>query len=85
MSMDALSEKVREIIAVELQVDESRVVPMASLRADLGMDSIAALNILFAAEEAFGLAAIDVKSLAGIVTVAEVEAFLRARVVAQAS
>lgn len=83
--MSDISERIREIIAVELQVDKSRVIPTASLRADLGMDSIAALNILFAAEEAFDLSAIDVKLLANISTVQQVEDFLRARVVARAS
>jgi len=83
--MSTLPEQVRQIIAVELQIDPSRVLPTALLRADLGMDSIAALNILFAAEETFGLPSIDVKSLASITTVAEVEEFLRARVLAQAS
>lgn len=83
--MDDLSERIRDIIAVELQIERDRVVSNAELRAELGMDSIAALNILFAAEEAFGLPAIDVKSLAGINTVAEVESFLRTQVLAHAS
>jgi acyl carrier protein len=83
--MDALSEKIRDIIAVELQIDRNRIVPTALLRADLGMDSIAALNILFGVEEAFSLPSIEVKELANVQTVGEVEAFLRTRIVAQAS
>jgi acyl carrier protein len=83
--MDALSEKIRDIIAVELQVDRGKVVPAASLRGDLGMDSIAALNILFAAEETFGLPSIDVKKLVDVKTVEEVESFLRTRIVARVS
>ena len=83
--MDALSERIRDIIAVELQIDRGKVVPKASLRADLGMDSIAALNILFAAEETFGVPSIDVKELANVATVEEVEIFLRTRIVARAS
>ncbi len=83
--MDALVERIRDIIAVELQIDRGKVVPTSLLRADLGMDSIAALNILFAAEETFGLPSIDVKELANVNTVEEVETFLRARIVAQAS
>lgn len=83
--MDDLVERIRDIIAVELQVDRDRVVPTALLRGDLGMDSIAALNILFAAEETFGLPSIDVKSLADVTTVGEAEAFLRTQVLAHAS
>jgi acyl carrier protein len=83
--MDALCSKIRDIIAVELQVDRDKVVPAALLRGDLGMDSIAALNILFAAEETFGLPSIDVAELVNVKTVEEVETFLRHRIVAPAS
>lgn len=75
--MDELSERIRDIIAVELQVDRSKIVPTALLRGDLGMDSVAALNILFGVEEAFGLAAIDVTKLAKVATVEDVEVLAR--------
>ena len=78
--MDQLSERIRDIIAVELQLDPSEVQPRAQLRADLGMDSVAALNILFGIEEAFGLAAIDVTKLANVTTVEDVEALARQQV-----
>lgn len=71
--MDDLHARIRDIIAVELQVDADRVVPEANLRQDLGMDSVAALNILFAAEETFGIGAIDVTELTKVATVADVE------------
>ncbi len=75
--MDDVTEKVREILVVELQVDPHRVVPAASLRRDLGMDSVAALNILFATEETFGLTTIDVTEIATVQTVADVERLIR--------
>ena len=78
--MDTLSERIRDIIAVELQLDPSDVQPRAQLRADLGMDSVAALNILFGIEEAFGLAAIDVTKLANVTTVEDVEALARQQI-----
>ena len=54
--MDARAKtRLVEIIADELQVPVAEVRSGASLRKDLGMDSVAALNILFAAEEAFGI------------------------------
>lgn len=77
MVMDGLTEQIRDIIAVELQIDPEKAVPAARLRRDLGMDSVAALNILFAIEEAFGLAAIDVAELANVATVEDVEALTR--------
>jgi acyl carrier protein len=42
-----------ELIAIELQLPVEEIRSGLSLRKDLGMDSVAALNILFAAEEAF--------------------------------
>ena len=54
--MDARAKaRLVEIIADELQLPVTEVRSGQSLRKDLGMDSVAALNILFAAEEAFGI------------------------------
>ena len=78
--MDDLQARIRDIIAVELQIDADTVVPDANLRQDLGMDSVAALNILFAAEETFGIDAIDVSELTKVATVADVEALVREHV-----
>jgi acyl carrier protein len=76
-AVESLQERVREILAVELQVDPASVVPQANLRADLGMDSVAALNVLFAAQETFGVDEIDPMELADVLTVADVEALVR--------
>ena len=75
--MDNLSEKLRDILAIELQVERDRITRTASLRRDLGMDSVAALNILFATEEMFGLTAIDATEIAKVQTVADVEQLVR--------
>ncbi len=77
--MDALTEQVRSILAIELQVEPERIVASANLRADLGMDSVAALNVLFAAEERFGFDQIDPTELADVATVADIERLLRVR------
>jgi acyl carrier protein len=45
--------RLRELIAIELQLPVEQVQGGLSLRRDLGMDSVAALNIIFAAEEEF--------------------------------
>ena len=50
-----VQEQVRRIIAVELQRSTSDVCSGASLRKDLGMDSVAAINIVFAIEDVFGV------------------------------
>lgn len=83
--MTGVTEKVREILAVELQVDEARIASGARLRADLGMDSVAALNILFAAEEAFGIEGIEVSDIAAVVTVEDIETLVRRYVAVRTS
>ena len=83
--MNDLTEKVREILAVELQIDEGRIASGARLRADLGMDSVAALNILFATEEAFGIDGIEVSDIAAVVTVADIETLVRRYVAGRTS
>lgn len=75
--MDIVTNKLREILSTELQIDRERVVSQAQLRGDLGMDSVAALNILFATEEAFGIEGIDVTEIARVATVADVEGLVR--------
>ncbi len=48
-------ERIRQIIADELQRPCSDVCSGTSLRRELGMDSVAAINIVFAIEETFGV------------------------------
>lgn len=43
------------VIAIELETSEEEVRAAASLRSDLGMDSIAAANVLFSLEEELGV------------------------------
>lgn len=50
-----LEDQIREILAIELQCAASDVRGGASLRKDLGMDSVAAVGIVFAIEEMFGV------------------------------
>ena len=70
--MDSIGEKIRNIISIELQVDRANVSEQATL-ADLGMDSVSALNILFAVEETFDLPPIDVGDVAQVKTIADLE------------
>lgn len=75
--MDDVTAKVRDILSVELRINVSEIVSGAQLRSDLGMDSVAALNILFAAEETFGIRGIEVSEIAAVVTVADIETLVR--------
>ncbi|MBV9574525.1 MAG: acyl carrier protein [Acidobacteriales bacterium] len=49
------AEKVKQIIAEQLGVDESEVTPSASFVDDLGADSLDQVELVMALEEAFNL------------------------------
>jgi acyl carrier protein len=51
----AVEEKVKEIIAKQLGVDQSEVVPEASFVEDLGADSLDTVELVMAFEEAFNI------------------------------
>ena len=80
--MTDLGNRLREIIAVELQTGPEKITPTATLT-DLGMDSVSALNILFAIEEAFGLPQIDPEEVAKIATVDDLETIVQRMLGAQ--
>ncbi|HMK49266.1 MAG TPA: acyl carrier protein [Thermodesulfovibrionales bacterium] len=50
-----VEEKVKEIIAKQLGVNASEVVPDASFVEDLGADSLDTVELVMAFEEAFGI------------------------------
>lgn len=50
-----VDEKVKEIIAKQLGVNASEVVPEASFVEDLGADSLDTVELVMAFEEAFGI------------------------------
>jgi acyl carrier protein len=83
--VDDVGYKVREILAVELRIDAKQIVPDSQLRTDLGMDSVAALNILFAAEQVFGIEGIEISEIATVLTVADIESLVRRYVADSAS
>jgi acyl carrier protein len=55
MSRDEIYEKVRAVLVDALGVDEEEVTPTATLRGDLGAESIDFLDIAFRLEKAFGI------------------------------
>jgi len=51
----AVAEKVKGIIAENLDVDEQEITPDASFTEDLGADSLDIVELVMAFEEAFGI------------------------------
>ncbi|MDE7263295.1 MAG: acyl carrier protein [Anaeroplasmataceae bacterium] len=58
----AIFEKVQEIIVKELKVDASKVTLEASLKDDLGADSLDAVEIVMDIEDEFGVEIDDTKA-----------------------
>ena len=55
MSRDEIYAKVQDVLVDALGVDEEDVTPKATLRGDLGAESIDFLDIVFRLEKAFGI------------------------------
>ncbi len=60
--MSDISERVKKILAENLSVDESRIVPNAKIIDDLGADSLTLAEITFALEEEFKVMIPDEKT-----------------------
>lgn len=65
MDLETLLQKARDAISRELEIESGALTDHASLRADYGLDSVAAVNILFAIESELGFS-IDIKRFAGV-------------------
>jgi len=55
MEKSEIEAKVKEVVAEQLNVDASKVVPEASFIDDLGADSLDTVELVMALEEKFGL------------------------------
>ena len=60
--MDTTFERVKRVVLQQLLVDESKVVPEASLVDDLNADSLDLVELVMALEEEFGLEIEDEKA-----------------------
>lgn len=64
-------ERVKKIIVAQLDADESNITPETDLAADLGADSIDAVELAVAFEEEFGITVPD-DDITAIVTVGDI-------------
>ncbi len=71
----AVFDKVKEIIVKELKVDASKVTLDASLKDDLGADSLDAVEIVMDLEDEFGVEIDDTKAEA-VATVGDLVAYI---------
>ena len=60
--MDELFEKMKNLIADKLEVDESKITMDSSFRQDLGADSLDTYELVYAIEEEMGITIPDEKA-----------------------
>lgn len=76
---ESVTDKVREIVASQLGVDESEVTPEASILDDLGADSLDVVELVMALEEEFDLEVPD-EDVETLRTIADVARYIGERV-----
>ena len=76
--MDAIEQRVKEIIVEQLGVSESEVVPEAKFIDDLGADSLDLVELVMALEEEYGTEISD-EEAEKIVTVGDAFEYIRSR------
>jgi len=74
-----VSEKITQALAEYLKRDAASIQPTHHLREDLGLDSMAVIEMLYRIEEVFNLQIPD-QDLAGLTTVGQVIAYVQGRV-----
>ncbi len=72
-------DKVKEIIVEELNVDADKVTPEATLKEDLGADSIDAVQIVMDLEDAFNIE-IDTDNAEAISTVKNIVDYIESKI-----
>lgn len=76
--MDITFESVRDIIVNTLSCDAEQVTPETNLFEDLEADSLEAVELSLALEEAFGVGIAD-EDMAGIKTVSDILEYIQAK------
>lgn len=71
-------EQVKEVIVDTINCDEEKVTPEASLKDDLGIDSLDAMELSMVLEEKFSLT-IEEEALQGFVTVQNIVDYIEAK------
>ncbi|MCL2002483.1 MAG: acyl carrier protein [Oscillospiraceae bacterium] len=73
--MSATAEKVRAILAAQLDIDADKIAATTNIAEDLGADSLDVVELMMSVEEEFELT-IDEDAVKGFRTVADVAAYI---------
>ncbi len=77
MTQEQVLSRLREILQADFRIPAEKVVPDATFRGDLGMDSLDAVDLIYLVSREFGLKA-DVEAFRDLDTVKKVVAYLAA-------
>ena len=72
-----IEETIRKTFAEEFEIPEEKLVPGASIKDDLGLDSLDIVDMVVALEQAFGFKLPDRNAVVSIVTLDDLCAFIR--------
>jgi len=75
---EQLNEQIRDLVAEQLGVDRTDVVPAASILDDLGADSLDVVEMVMAIEEKFDVEIPD-EAMEGMRTIGDVESYVSKR------
>jgi acyl carrier protein len=75
MEIERVLNKIREAISRELEIEPGGLRDHASLRKNYGLDSVAAVNIIFFLEKELGIE-IDIRHFAGIDSIDDLKRLL---------
>ena len=73
--MSPTTEKVRAILAAQLDIDEEKITAQTDIADDLGADSLDVVELMMSVEEEFGIA-IDEADVQGFKTVGDVARYI---------
>lgn len=76
MEIEAVIERVNQILVNEFELEPDSVVPEATLREDLQLDSLDGMDLIVALEKEFSFR-VDEKELLKLRTVGDVHGFIR--------
>ncbi len=76
MDIQAVIDRVNEILVEEFELDDEAVVPEATLREDLQLDSLDGMDLIVALEKEFEVR-VDEKELMKLQTVGDVHGYIR--------
>lgn len=79
MNRKEIEDKVREFLIEDLEVEEDKIFPEASLKEDVGIDSLDFVDIVVIVEKNFGFK-IKPEEMAGVVTLNDFYNYIESKV-----